>query len=299
MRSTALRRVTTGVLRFCKNLLLPAGAYFLIEVLTAILLKPDTLNGLLFGGAWALLLGAICGILPHLASRIFFCVTYLFALLWSLAQIAYYSVFRRMMWLTDVCYAGEGADYLGDVIRQFPAAWWIGGVLLLALGCLLIWRYPKRQKWVYRVPYLSIAVVAVTALCLLPEMVFLRDNEVWGTHSEYGQSSSYRATYHTMYDARKVYNICGIYQLTARDIWVHNIYPNTNAYQEEMETQKAQLDAYFNAREQDSVNEMTGIFRDKNVVLVLMESMDDWMITQEDTPTIYALFSVPDDGKWV
>ena len=34
---------------------------------------------------------------------------------------------------------------------------------------------------------------------------------------------------------------------------------------------------------------MTGIFADKNVVLVLMESMDDWMITPDDTPTIYGM----------
>ena len=34
---------------------------------------------------------------------------------------------------------------------------------------------------------------------------------------------------------------------------------------------------------------MSGIFAGKNVVLVLMESMDDWMITQEETPTILRL----------
>lgn len=34
---------------------------------------------------------------------------------------------------------------------------------------------------------------------------------------------------------------------------------------------------------------MTGAFAGKNVVLVLMESMDDWMITKGDTPTIYKM----------
>ena len=33
-------------------------------------------------------------------------------------------------------------------------------------------------------------------------------------------------------------------------------------------------------------NEMTGIFKDKNVILVLMESMDNWMINDKYTPTI-------------
>ena len=34
---------------------------------------------------------------------------------------------------------------------------------------------------------------------------------------------------------------------------------------------------------------MTGTFAGKNVIMVLMESMDDWMITPEDTPTLYRM----------
>ena len=34
---------------------------------------------------------------------------------------------------------------------------------------------------------------------------------------------------------------------------------------------------------------MTGFFEGKNVIFVLMESMDDWMITPEDTPTLYKM----------
>ena len=277
------------ILCYLKNLLILAAAYFLVEYLTALLLNPDNTNGLVFGLCWSVILAVICLAVPRLVGRIFFGITYYFILLWSLAQIVYDGVFNRMMWLTDMGFAGEGTGYWGDIVGDIPSLWWIGGILLLAAGVILIWKFPKSQGLGWKLSYLAFGVVSVVVLCLFPEMVFVRDNSVWGTRSEYGQSSSWRATYNTMYDAKKVYNICGIYHVTARDIWFNGIYPHTPAYKNYLERQKDELDAYFAQRGEKKDNEMTGAFAGKNVVLVLMESMDDWMITQEDTPTLCKL----------
>ena len=290
MKDTEIKK-PAAVWTFLKNLLPLALCYFLTEALGALCLSLQSLNGLAFGGLWALLLAAVCLLLPRLASRIFFGITYYLMLGWTLAQIAYVSVFDRMMWLKDIAYAGEGAGYLGDIVSNFPALWWIGGVLLIALGAVLIWKFPKTQGgWLRKISCVAVAAVSLVALFLLPELVFLRDNDVWGTRSEYGQSSSYRATYETMYDARKVYNICGLYQLTVRDIWKNFLYPLTPMYLAQQEAQTEQIDEYFASRS-DRDNDMTGMFAGKNVVLVLMESMDDWMITPEDTPTLYRMMN--------
>ena len=199
-------------------------------------------------------------------------------------------MFNRMMWLTDIFYASEGAGFFDDVLAAFPAIWWIGGCLLIALGAVLIWKFPKAKMGIYRkLPYICATTLAFVMLLFVPELVFLRDLSVWGTRSEYAQSSSYRATYNTMYDAKNVYEICGVYQLTFRDIWVHELYPLTPAYRAEIQEQTQELNSYFAKRPEKTANDMTGIFKGKNVVMVLMESMDDWMITPEDTPTLYRL----------
>ena len=57
----------------------------------------------------------------------------------------------------------------------------------------------------------------------------------------------------------------------------------------EVKEQVSEIDAYFEKRGEKTENDMTGIFAGKNVILVLMESMDDWMITAEDTPTLLRL----------
>ncbi len=282
--------IWSAVTGFFGKLLLLASAYFLVEVLALLTLLPGNAYALAFGGCWAVLLAAIALILPRLAGRIFFGVTYYFTLLWTLAQIGYHSVFNRLLWLSEIFYAGEGAGYLGDVLGTFPVLWWVGGVLLLALGGVLLRCFPKGYGNLFsRMPYLLAGVAAAVMLVFLPELVFLRDLQVWGTRSEYAQSSSYRATYNTMYDAENVYRICGVYQLTFRDIWVHQLYPLTPAYRQQLQEQTREIEAYFSKRSTSGANEMTGAFAGKNVVLVLMESMDDWMLTQEDTPTICRL----------
>lgn len=290
MPKSLLVSVSTAIGRFFLHLLLLSGAYFMIEVLTIALLQPGEVSGLVFGALWALLLGAFALLLPRIAGRILFAVTYCFLTLWSLAQTAYHQIFGRMMWLSDIFYAGEGADYIGDVISAFPLLWWIGGILLLGLGAVLVWKFPKTPNTLPgKAPFVFVIAAAVMGLSLLPEAVFVKDLDIWGTRSEYAQSSSYRATYNTMYDARKVYDICGISHLTFRDIWKHEIYPLTPAYQKELQEQTGELDDYFSERGEHQENAMTGVLAGKNVILVLMESMDDWMITPQDTPTLVRL----------
>ena len=264
--------------------------FLLIECIGILLLKPESLNGLLFGAVWSFLLASFLMFLPRKVSRIAFGILYYAALLWTLAQAGYNQVFDKMMWLSTVKYADEGAAFLGDVLGSFPALWWILLVVMLPLGGLLIWKYPRLpEKFLSRLPFLLGTGICITGLCFLPELVFLRDKDVWGTRSEYGQSSSYRATYNTMYDAKAVYNITGIYQMALRDLWMHELYPLTPAYRESLRTQTNQIDDYFEQRGDSGDNAMTGVLAGKNVVLVLMESMDDWMITPEDTPVLTRL----------
>lgn len=278
--------------QFFLRLAVLTGVFFLIESLAVLLLAPEEYSALGFGILWALLLSSVILLLPRLAGRIVFGITYFFFSLWTLAQVGYFTVFGRMMWLSDIFYAGEGAGFLGDVLSAFPVMWWIGGILLLAMGVLVIWKFPRKPEVaLLRIPYVAIAVISAIGLSMLPEMIFLKDLDIWGTRSEFGQSSSYRATYTTMYDARKTYDICGVFHLTFRDVWEHEIYPLTPAYQKELQEQTAEIDEYFTQRGEHAENDMTGIFEGKNVVLVLMESMDDWMITREDTPTLVQLMN--------
>ena len=280
------KRVVLDIIRF----FMPVAAFFAVELFAYLLLQPAQPLILLFGLFWAVLLSAVLYAIPRKVSRIVFGVVYYVIGLWTVAQLGYYQIFGKLMWITSSRFAGEGAEFLGGLLSNFTVFFWIGSLLVIGLGVLLIMFYPKTAGNHYVRAAMVLPVAAsIVGLSLLPEAVFVRDQDVWGTRSEYAQSSSLRATYKTMYDAKNVYDICGMYQLAFRDLWVNSIYPLTPAYQIQLREQMDEIDDYFADRGVHTDNEMTGIFEGKNVVLILMESMDDWMINEMDTPTICRL----------
>ena len=142
-------------------------SFFLIELLAFILLKPVGLTGLAFGSLWAVLLACFVLLFPRKAARIIYGVLYFVLLLWALAQAGYYQVFGKMMWLSTIGYAGEGAAFLGDVLRHFPFAWWLGMALMVALGVVVIWKFPHPPTGLLpRVPYVLSGAIMITGLFL-------------------------------------------------------------------------------------------------------------------------------------
>ena len=272
-------------LRYVLNFLVLFAAFFLIEFMGFCLLLSQKITGIIFGMLWAGLLACVVLALPRKAGRITFGILYFFYLLWTLAQAGYFLVFGKMMWLSTIAYAGEGAGFLGDVLGGFPFFWWIALALMIAIGVLVLIHFPKGpEKVISRLYYLLGFSGFVVTLILLPMSLFSgKDTD------EYRQSSSPRAIYNTMYDAKKVYDLVGIYQLTLRDLWVNELYPLTPGYRDQISQQVEVVDDYFAKRGEATDNNMTGCFEGNNVILVLMESMDDWMITKEDTPTIRRL----------
>lgn len=244
---------------------------------------------LAFGAVWAVLLTALLRLLPGRASRIGFGVVYFFFLIYAVVQTGYFLLFREMMWFSDFRYASEGSDYF-DVLLSYPLSWWLSILGLIALGVLTLWKYPcsyvRKEK-----PFALLAGAAAVFLAVsLPNLVFAQDEDIQYAESDYGRSQSAEAAYENMFNAHRLYQVCGIYQTAVKDLYTHSIYPLTPGYRKEQETAREEIDAYFASREKGGDNAMTGLLRDKNVILVLMESMDDWMIG-EHTPTLEKMMS--------
>ena len=277
------------IVKYTLGFLMLTAAFYAVELFTNSMLQPSDDLALRFGILWAMLLAALIYAIPKFIGRIVFGVVYFLMVLWTLAQVAYFRVFGKLMWFSTVFFAGEGADYIGDVISSFGTAWWIGGAVLIGIGVAVLLFYPKSPKHFWKLTLLAPIVYSIVFINLLPEQIYMRDEDVWGVKSEYEQVSSKTATYDIMYDAKKLYDLCGIYHTTWRDLWKNCIFPLTPAYQTDINAQHSRIDDYFAARGNHESNEMTDIFEGKNVIFVLMESMDDYMITQEDTPTICSM----------
>jgi len=272
-------------------------SFFLIELFAFLFLSldleafdPEQLWPLAFGFLWSTILCAILRLFSQRISRCLYGITYFISLIYAGFQTGYYILFSEMMWLSDFRYASEGADY-ADVLLSYPLGWWLGLAGLILLGAILIWKYPQRPlRPTQRVLSAFLAVLCGISAFFLPYAVFLRDNEIRYSGSDYGRAQSAEAAYSNMFNTHRLYQVCGLYQTLSKDVYSHAIFPLTPGYLLQQNEARDEINAYFKNRSQGSDNEMTGVLKDKNVVLVLMESMDDWMIG-EHTPTIQRLMS--------
>ena len=271
-------------------LLIPVS-FFLIELFGFCFLMPEGEEAtypLLFGLLWS---GAASGallLLPALAARIAFGILYFFSAVYAGFQTGYYLLFSEMMWLSDFRYAAEGADY-ADMLLTYPLAWWLGIFGMIALGILILWLFPRWKRSGLKFA-LSVLVIAVSAFQMnsLPELLFEDDEKIKYAGSDYGRSQSAQAVYENMFNTHRLYRLCGLHHTLAKDLYQNTIYPLTPSHAQEQEQAESVIRAYFSGREAPHPNAMTGVLKGKNVVLVLMESMDDWMIGQH-TPTIQKL----------
>ena len=277
----------------CPWLLIPLF-FFLTEVFGFLHLWPQSGNTpwpLIFGGLWTVILSALLRILPEKGSRIAFGILAGASLVYSVGQTGYYQLFSEMMWISEFRYASEGSDYL-DILLNYPITWflWITGLLALAL--VLVWKYPLQSSRIWpRAVSVLLAALAVFGLFRLPEKTFAGDGDIRYAKSDYGRMQSAEAAYENMFNAHRLYQLCGLYHTAAKDIYTNMVYPLTPGYAQEQKKAETQIADYFVENQQTTPeNAMTALLAGKNVVLVLMESMDDWMIG-EHTPTIERLMS--------
>lgn len=267
-------------------------SFFLIEVFAFFFLRDSQTSfavkelwPLAFGLLWALLLWSLCRMIPGKGGRILYGILYFTAFLYAGIQTGYYLLFSEMMWLSDFRYASEGSDYF-SVLLDYPIAWWLGLAALLVLGIVTIVFYPRRRfRWIRELVSAGIAAACILGCVFLPKAVFLSDGQIRYSGSDYGRAQASEAAYTNMFNAHRLYQVCGLYQTGVKDLYRNGIIPMTPAYAARQEAEKGEIDDYFSHRKTASENEMTGLLKGKNVILVLMESMDDWMLG-EHTPTI-------------
>ena len=161
------------------------ASFLLIEVFAFFFLSLDgdgfsweQLWPLAFGLLWSGILGGTLRVLPRKFARIGYGVLYLLCLVYAGFQTGYFIMFEQMMWITEFLYAAEGSDY-ASVLLSYPVFWWVGIVALIALGVLLIWKYPKQSS--APAPRLAAAILAIACgvgAYSLPQLVFLADSGI-------------------------------------------------------------------------------------------------------------------------
>ena len=243
-------------------------------------------RALVFTGAWALLLTAVAALLPALARRILMGVYALFFALITVVHGVMFQIFGEFFSFSDLNFAGDGAKFFSWSYLKLPpllVACLVGAILCLAAGAVLTTKaLPGRRRWPVRVAAAALGVSSLVCVGWLHQSLLPKSDTLWwGT--TYDPSSESQA-YKEFTDSNRNLLITGVYQYTVRDFLV-------SFGLEGGAIRMGELDQFYEERAQEvsGENDRTGIFRDKNLILVMLESMDTWLLTPEYMPNLYRL----------
>ncbi len=230
-----------------------------------------------FTAAWICLLLLVCLLLPKKSGRVTYIITASVFIILSLCQYVYFKIFDQFFRIKSIALVGEGAEYLSFAIKYIDE--WLLSCTITAILCLvaaaLSWRSfsSKNRKWWF------LTLVPVVMLSALH--IFMQPELHGDSSDDWDSWRKPRVVYKNFNDVNKCLDLCGLYHLTFRDAFDTFVAPD--AYGKK---QMEKVDQYFAEKPAQGKNEYTGLLKGKNVIAVMLEGIDTWMIDQKHTPTI-------------
>lgn len=245
---------------------------------------------LVFTLLWSGTMTAIAALLPRTGRRIFLLVTFVPFVLLTIAHCVLYQLTGTCFSFADLAYAGDGARFVSAAYFHLKVGQWLSIAVCLALMLCAVIFTP--QTHVGRRGGIAAAVLAAACaagIFVVHTVLMPKGGAV--EHSEYlawdnAESHDTLAdAYAEFTNANRCLMFSGLYQYTVRGAVV-TIWPQTTADTERI----AELDAYYAAHPKQAADTpMTGAFAGKNLILIMMESVDDWLVTPEYMPNLYRL----------
>ncbi len=231
-----------------------------------------------FSLMWIFLILFVCiFILPKKSGRITYIVTNSIFIILSLCQYVYFKIFDQFFWLKSIALAGEGAEYLSFALKYTDLKLLIytaASVTLMSLAARK-WKKPEiKMKRIWALVLLPILGIMALHIFMLPE-TFDESQDDWDSWRKP------RVVYKQRTDVNKSFAVNGLYQMTVRDIY-NTCFAGSKYGKEDYK----KADEYFAKKGEPEANDYTGIFKGKNVIAVMLEGIDTWMIDKKYTPAM-------------
>ena len=215
-------------------------------------------------------------VLPKRAGRIVYGIVSAFFTVLAFCQYIYFEIFGQFFWLRSIALASEGAEYVSYAAKYIDLRLILCTVISVGTTVLTIikWKKPNiptKFLWLGVIPVLGIAA---THMFMQPEL-FGVSRDDWDSWAEP------RVVYEQFNDINKSCDVSGFYQLTFRDLW-NTVFP-AKKYSEEA---FSRVDEYLEKKANPKENDYTGLLKGKNLIAVMLEGIDTWMIDEKHTPTM-------------
>lgn len=245
---------------------------------------------LVFTLLWSGTMTAIAALLPRTGRRIFLLVTFVPLALLTIAHCVLYQLTGTCFSFADLAYAGDGARFISaSYFRLRKGEWFSLAVCLAMMLCAVIFMPTARPGRRGRIVAAVLAAACAAGILVVHTTQMPRDGIV--EHNEYfawndaASHDTLSETYAEFTNANSCLMLTGLYQYTVRGAAV-TLWPQDTATDQRI----AELDDYYASHPKEAADTpMTGAFAGKNLILIMMESVDDWLVTPEYMPNLYRL----------
>ena len=271
------RNIISGILYALSLLLMDFGFRAIYQEHVSIILEEYVPN--LFTLCWVAILTAISFLLPRIVRRIYNISTVLFFAIFAVVHAFFYSFNGTYLTLSSAIFAGDAAAFFDWSYFSIPKKFILLVLIVVFLAVVSALIIPKFKYSRVRVISAVLAFVAGVTGFVVCKSTYLSENGtlLWDS------ARMPIEIYESFSDTRTCLHMVGLYQYTARDI--SNVTGLTDLIENITSGDaRKDLDDYYENKETDPDNEMTGIYEDKNLILIQLESIDTWMVNDIAMP---------------
>lgn len=241
----------------------------------------------LFSAGWTLLLTAAAGLLPRRWSQVWMMATVVCSVLLTLTHCVMWNLFGDFFSLEDLLYAGEGARFFSLQYLQVRKAMVAALVLAVLGGVGAAWMLPKQTPWkrrrLWALPML-VGLVLATSLHAASVTRQVEGTMSWDVSLQKSSESSRKVLYTEFTNPNACMSMTGLYQYTFRNVAV-TLDPFRLKDRAEA---VAEIDRWRESRVLPE-SSLEGSLEGKNLIMVMLESVDTFLLTPEIMPNLYAM----------
>lgn len=230
--------------------------------------------------SWLILFVGLTLSLKKKFGKIVYLFINIFFLVIFLVNNVYYSMTKTFFDFNLLESASEGAPYIIDTIKNCNPTVYLATILIIFLIHYGIKSIPYKTKNNYR--HIIIVVILFLITHTLAPITLGKAN------SELTWSSwrNPRNIYNSFNDANKSLKVSGLYEYTIRNFYITYLKTEAQENTEDIEFLNVAFADYG-----EYSNKYTGLFKDKNLIFIQLEGLDDWLLNEVDTPTIYSMLN--------
>lgn len=238
---------------------------------------------LLFTLCWCTLVTGVALLLPRIVKQIFIMLIVVLDCVLILVHAGMFSFFHRFFSFSDIAFAGDGAAFFEWEYFHFRKSIFLGLFLALAAGVIACILVPKKER--YSLPRIVagalLAVLPIFGIFGVKKISFKEEASVNWNNSQFRV-----ATYENFTNSTASLLLTGLHHYTFRDFCMtYRVY---DLFEDDGEKLQA-LDDYYAAAEPDPDNEMTGVFKGRNLIMIQLEAIDTWLINDTCMPNLLAV----------